>query len=171
MLPVVELFCDASSTPPHVAAVLCSPDGLRFAHWRPCNKVMANFCVRRDSQIMGLETVAIVIGLFTFERELKGKCVRVWCDNVGGEQALLKGSARAPDHNLLIHGCWMLAAKSGFELWVERVPSKENIADEPSHEEFGALVALGAKQVEPVVPEQLCKPLAWAESRVLKEIE
>ena len=70
---------------------------------------------------MGQELLAIAVGLCTFLPKLKGRCVRVWTDNKGGECCLRSGAARAGDHNLLVHALWLLAAKEDFGLWVERV--------------------------------------------------
>ena len=45
------------------------------------------FAIRRDMQIMGLELLAIVLGLSTFVAERRSRVVRVWTDNAGGEGA------------------------------------------------------------------------------------
>ena len=40
---------------------------------------------RQDEQIMAQEILAIALGLCTFNDQLRGKCVRIWTDNVGAE--------------------------------------------------------------------------------------
>jgi hypothetical protein len=87
-------------------------------------ELLALFHTRNDAQIMGQELLAVALGLCSFVDRLRGKCVRVWCDNKGGECCLRKGSAKTGDHNLLIHTVWLLAAKEGFGLWMERVQQR-----------------------------------------------
>ena len=40
-----------------------------------------------------------------------------------------KGSAKAWDHCHLVHDIWMHALQNGTHLWIERVPSHDNISD------------------------------------------
>ena len=102
---------------------------------------------------MAWELLPIALGVSTFSQTLKGRRVRVWCDNVGGENALRAGVAEATDHNLIVHALWLHAARVGYGFWVERVPSKDNIADLPSREAYGVLEGLGAVWAEPVIDE------------------
>ena len=44
-----------------------------------------NFRARRDNQIMGLELLAISLGMCSFEHLLTGRAVVVHCDNTGSE--------------------------------------------------------------------------------------
>ena len=122
---------------------------------------MQPFVARKDAQIMGLEILAVVFGLCAFLQQLRGKLVRIYVDNVGGERALSKGAARSMDHNLLIHSVWHMSVRYGFAVWVERVPSSLNIADEPSREQYDTLRALGARWVEPNLAPELWDPTAW----------
>ena len=50
--------------------------------------VLARFRSRRDNQIMGLELLAISLGMCTFEWLLKDKKVVVHSDNTGSEVLL-----------------------------------------------------------------------------------
>ena len=105
--PVLDLLCDARSTPPRVSAVLCSPSGsLLYTDWAPPLQLIQRFAhrygfvlvlcsasscalhlrvCRGDGHIMSLELLAIIIGLHTFLEHLSGMRVRVWTDNTGGE--------------------------------------------------------------------------------------
>ena len=94
----------------------------------------------------------------------------IWTDNESGEGALAKGSAKASDHNLLSHATWMLAAQLGLSIWFERVPTKLNVADLPSRDDFGLLVQLGAEWKEPVVPPGIHQPELWADPELLPEV-
>jgi hypothetical protein len=130
------LLTDARSTPPRVAAVLIVGSQFYYTDWAPDQAILQTFTARRDNQIMGLELLGIAVGLSTFASLVKGKSLRVYCDNVGGERALAAGASRSDDHNRMIHATWMLAMQLDVSLWVDRVPTKENIADLPSRESY-----------------------------------
>ena len=83
-------------------------------------------------QITTLEILAISIGLSTFQSELKGRKVVVWSDNKGAEGASRKGRAKAWDHCRLVHDIWAHALHNNTRLWVERVPSHDNLSDSPT---------------------------------------
>ena len=112
---------------------------------------------------MVLELMAIVVALSTFGADLAGKTVRVFTDNAGGEGALQKGSAKSWDRNLQVHSFWLTAARLLAALWVERVPTKENIADLPSRQDERLLGELGAAWRAPRVPEECLEPAWWLE--------
>ena len=65
--------------------------------------------------------------------------------------AAQKGSARQLDHAELVHQQWLEAALLGLQLWIVRVASEDNIADEPPRLKVDALLGLGATLVEPVL--------------------
>ena len=95
-----------------------------------CVACLCILCAVR--QITTLELLAISIGLSTFQAELQGRKVVVWSDNQGAEGASRKGSAKAWDHCRLVHDIWMHALQNGTHLWIERVPSHDNISDSPT---------------------------------------
>ena len=48
-------------------------------------EMIRHFRARRDNQIMGLELLAISLGMCSFEHLLTGRAVVVHCDNTGSE--------------------------------------------------------------------------------------
>ena len=108
----------------------------------------------------------MIIGLVTFLPELRGKHVRVWEDNAGGEGGLWKGSSAATDQNLQVHAVWLLAARNNFSLYIARVASAENIADEPSRHKYDSLERMGAVWRSPTLPSQLWRPESWADMEI-----
>ncbi len=53
--------------------------------------------------------------------------------NVGASSAhVTAGSAKVFDHACLVHGLWTTMARLHCGSWIERVPTKDNIADLPS---------------------------------------
>ena len=79
--------------------------------------------------------------------------------------ATQKGTARAWDHCQVVHEVWTQALVNKTWVWVERVPSDDNIADFPSREEYGLLRDMGAVWREPVVaqaPDTAAQAVLWA---------
>ena len=112
--------------------------------------------------------------LSTFTSALQGRKVVLFSDNAGvtpmgwrlgwyllclvlcesgAEATTAKGSAKAFDHNQLVHEIWWHALKFDISLWVERVPSKYNIADSPSRFQYKLMHDLGATWCKPVLAE------------------
>ena len=151
--PPCHIFVDAASTPPRCAAVLAIAGRLWYTDVQPSTELMGQFLVRRDKQIMTLEILAIIVALSTFDEMLRSRKVIVYSDNVGAEHATEKGSCKAADHNLLVHEIWTHALRSRIHLWLERVPSAENISDSPSRFEYEMLEELGATWVRPSIAE------------------
>ena len=83
----VHLFCDASGSPAHLGAVLWVDGAWFWTHLAPEEATMEMFKRRKDQQIMGLELLAISLGLCTFQPHLSGRKVVVHCDNTGSEVA------------------------------------------------------------------------------------
>ena len=105
--------------------------------------MLDSLIARADNQIMALEILGVALGLSTFVDMLRGRVVRCWVDNAGGEAALLRGSARKIDHNRIVHGVWAFCLVNAIGLWIERVASDDNIADEPSREVYSTVDGLG----------------------------
>ena len=98
---------------------------------------------------------ALAVGISTFADSLKRRKVRIWSDNKSAEAATRKGAAKQFDHASLIHGIWLRAAELGMEIRVDRVPTKQNIADLPSREEYNLLGMIGAEEVATLVLSRL----------------
>ena len=148
----VELFCDARGEPGRLAAVLALNDEIWHTDMATPGVLLSCLSPRSDNQIMAQEQMAVLLALRTFRKQVAGKMVRVWTDNTGAEHALRNGTARAADHNAIVAATWKAALAFGCSLWVERVPTDENIADLPSREEYRCLEALNALYLAPGLP-------------------
>ena len=73
----LHLFCDAAGTPPHLGAVLFCDEQVWWTHMDVQPSMLEFFRMRRDRQIMGLELLAISLGLATFQSFLVGRNVVV----------------------------------------------------------------------------------------------
>ena len=104
---------------------------------------------------------AIALGLSTFANLLATRRVVVWSDNVGSEACARKGTAKCWDHACIVHSLWKRAAELRVNLFVQRVPTAENVADLPSREDYGLMRAIGAVFVPPVMDAAFRQPSAW----------
>lgn len=155
---------------------------VKYTDAHPGENLMSVFKKRGDNQIVGLEMLAIGIsnnhfhdtrcaydrcvffpglGLSTFHEELQGQRVVIWSDNTAAECAIRKGSARSFDHTCITHCIWTYLTKLKTEVIIRRVPTKDNIADLPSREEYTLLKELGAEFVLPRLDSALKRPTAW----------
>ena len=132
----VHLFADARGEPARIAAVLLVDGQLLYTDCEPHPIMVQAFKERKDNQIMGWELFAIALGISAFVDLLRDRTVVVWSDNTGSESGTSKGRAKEFDHSCIIHCIWLFAAQNRMRLRIERVPTKDNIADLPSREEY-----------------------------------
>ena len=137
---IVHLFADARGYPPRLAAVLVIDGEILYTDWAPPPAMMKFFKYREDNQTLGLELLAIALGLSTFANQLQERRIHVWSDNTGSEHGTSKGRARSWDHCCIIHSLWTHALLLRLEMFVYRVPTDDNIADLPSREEYSMQV-------------------------------
>ena len=151
--PPVHIFVDARGTPPRCAAVAFIDGRCMYSDGEPSSRIMKSFAARKDAQICGLEMLAIALGLSVFAEELRGRKAIIFFDNIGAEAATRKGAAKSWDHCQIIHEIWTMAAQNQTHLWIERVPTDDNIADLPSREEYKLIEDLpgGAEWRKPVI--------------------
>lgn len=147
----VHLFVDASGSPPYLGAVAYHEGEFWWTHMAPPPATMEHFKDRADNQIMGLELLAISLGLCSFEWLLEGKDVVIYSDNTGSEVAFRRGSARSWDHAQLVHAQWFQLVRLNINVFVKRVATDDNIADLPSRGESRILRWKQAKEVQPVL--------------------
>ena len=144
----------------------CSDGHVFYCDAPPQAGVMASFRAREDGQIMGLEILSIALGRFfcarcsatvcacvcvpgisSFADLIRGRNVVIWSDNTGAEAVTKRGTAKTFDHCCLAHALWKRFAELQLGVWVERVPTEVNIADDPSryvafHAQIAASVCL-----------------------------
>ena len=53
--------------------------------------------------------------------------------------ACMKGATKAFDHNALVHTLWRKFMDLGMDVQIMRVPTNDNIADNPSRQELTML--------------------------------
>ena len=90
----------------------------------------------RRAFIYMLEVFAQVAALAAFATHLPG-AVTAFIDNTAGQAALSKGYGKDPAMNGMLAAFWALAARQGTMVDFRRVPSKANVADAVSRDDFG----------------------------------
>ena len=68
----------------------------------------------------------------------------IYCDNVAAEHNVRAGKAKPFDHTCLVHAIWTHAMRQCIGIFVVRVPTKENCADDPSREDYLLMERMGA---------------------------
>lgn len=139
-----NLFVDARSTPPRIAAVL-ECDGLAFySDVEPGADVLQFFTERKDHQITSLELLALAFGLSTFGEKIRGRRVRIYSDNHGAECSVRPVTSvlslvalacmrriagkEAPGHGTIVassiaFGCWRqsCASRCSSLVWPRKI--------------------------------------------------
>ena len=163
----VHLFCDASGKLAKLGAAIRVNGDWYYTCMRAPDELLQQFRHRRDNQIMGLELLAISMGLGTFRWLLEGRYVVVHCDNSGAEVSVRRGTSRAWDHAQLVHSQLLFALRHRMSLFVKRVDTTENIADIPSREDSRQFMwNIGAKFITPMLADGCVDPDSW---KVLQE--
>ena len=165
--PWLHLYADARGDPPHIAAVLFADSRTYFCDMATPCEVLQCFKYRKDNQILGQEMLSIALGLSSFAGVLSHRRVVIWSDNVGAESATRSAKARSFDHTCLAHCLWTKLIELKAEAYIQRVPSKFNIADLPSRGEYGLLESMGAKRVPAVLDSMFWQPAAWSSLSVV----
>ena len=78
---------------------------------------------------------------------------------------LKKGAAKSGDHNNMGHAFWWQATMKRMDIRVERVGSKENIADDPSRGEFCSLTLMNGEYKQPSIPDASWNSVSWQPRR------
>ena len=156
-----HLYCDARGYPAQIAAVLFMDGERFFCDMRVPDSILSFFPARKDNQILGLEMLSIALGLSSFASRITNRRIIVWSDNTGAEAAAKDGTAKAFDHACLAHCLWTRAAQLKTHMHIRRVPSKFNIADLPSREEYSLLNHLAIQRLPASLDTMFHNPCAW----------
>ena len=168
--PTVKIWTDAAwepdeAVPASVAFVVFFPGEWRKSSggvrvWRKERyvhgfkavppSVMALFYTRKQ-YIGQLELLAAVAVYYSLP-ELKGRRVVHCIDNTSAIAALVKGYSGSPDSVRILHAFAAFSLGLDTSSWFLWVPSKANIADLPSRNDFALLEELGSVEVPFLFP-------------------
>ena len=86
----------------------------------------------RKTQICMIELLAAVVAVQTFREEIRGKLVLLFIDSEPVEAALIKGYSAKEDVCELVGLFWDLVLELRCSVYIDRVPTDSNPADNPS---------------------------------------
>ena len=89
------------------------------------------------------ELFPILVGLYLWRERLYRRHVLIFVDNDACRAALIKGSSQNASSAQILTWIWQEIVVSQCLVWVDRVPSTSNPADEPSRGEISALIDAG----------------------------
>ena len=157
--PTCLLYTDGSSEakrdqPHYVGAVLFVPDRdlVLYTHCAVPDDIVSAWLPAKQ-YIHLVELFAGPVALDTWAHILEDRYVIHFCDNSTALGALVKGYSPSGDLLHMTGDYWLRCAKLKCCVFVDRVESKSNIADEPSRPDIPntGLDKLGAVYTPPVV--------------------
>lgn len=151
--PLLVTWHDAAGASRWVAAVVRFESGYLWTRTRTPQHVWEQLTERSDSQIGFQELLGVVLILGTFAPLVAGRLWVGFGDNDGITHALARGGGHNPESNMIIGKIWLHLASLDTDLHAARVESAANIADGPSRDSFDLLQVIGARFVEPKLPE------------------
>lgn len=86
----------------------------------------------KETAIMELEMVPISIAVHQWKQLLQSHSVVLFTDNESVRASILKGSSTNTVVDQLMKDLFRLEEEISCQIWLERVPSQSNPADEPS---------------------------------------
>jgi len=150
--------CDPDNTAYEPALVAGCEDGhLVYASATPPDDIVATFLRARDGDfqktyIAQLEVLAGVAVYFTYPDRVRGRQVNHFIDNTVALSGLVHGYARKLDLARIINAFHLQIAALGANVYYEFVPSKCNVADLPSRDEYELLDEHGGKRTPMLFP-------------------
>ena len=127
-----------------------------FGHLSHCSK--ASQCSRRSSLARTSTCIRTILAPST--RQAKAgpglSTTRAWCIAFGG---CLRSRCRV--FWAYLRGCRMRALVLRMALFVSRVPTHDNMSDDPSRERYVLLDRIGATRVRPFLHPHFTRPDAW----------
>ena len=145
---IVRIISDAEGLGGLGAFMFVKKDGLEETFFmaenfcRMCDVILTS----DDRVICFLEAIAPLLVLRVFKEQLRGKIVIFVIDNNSALGALQKGYSSRYPNSEVTREFWQICAEYVITPWFERVSSEDNVADDPSRNEFGTSETLKAKR-------------------------
>ena len=107
----------------------------------------------KGKYICQLELLGAIVAYTTFPDLLRRRLVHHFIDNQSAKGGLISGYSGKTDSALLIGLAYEEILRLGCYPWFSFVPSKDNISDDPSRNDFSRLRQLGAVFRRCVLPD------------------
>ena len=148
------MYTDASDVPDRtdrfvVGACLFDPtSGQTYYSSAPVPPTTVERWLPKQSYMGQLELLAAPFGLETWRPLLQNRPLLLFIDNDSAASNLVKGYSPKLDSCAIVGHFW-LVAKYQTMIYIDRVESKANLADEPSRQSNSLLLRLGAIWTDP----------------------
>ena len=96
-----------------------------------------------------LELLAAPFAFSTWADRLMNRSVLLWIDNDAAAASLVKGYSLKGDNAEIVGEFWILVASLRSHVYIDRVESKNNIADGPSRDDYELLHSLKGHWTSP----------------------
>ena len=141
------LYSDAESTG-YVACVLWSQK-VRLCFHGSISTRLRQLLIPRATQIIPFELIAACAALLQWqELGMEKVGIRHFVDSKPARGIVVKGCSKQADLNSITGMLWYMAGKSLQDYWCDYVPSKLNLADDPSRRRFAVMKQLGFKLID-----------------------
>ena len=140
---------------PRVGGVIFMKDRPKpLAFSRAIGNDLIDHWIGRKNQISMIELIAPIIALATFPEEVRNKKIIIFVDSEVAEGNLIKGySSRQSDLCELGSVFWDMTMKLDTLVYIDRVSTDANIADDPSRDKMEIVGELGWHWSEAVIPD------------------
>ena len=151
------MYTDASDVPGRpdrfvVGACLYDPDsGQLYYTSAPVPPATVARWLPKQSYMGQLELLAAPFGLETWHSLIRGRPLLLFIDNDSAAANLVKGYSPRLDSCAIVGHFWLLAARYQTMIYIDRVESKSNLADDPSRQSNTLLLQLGALWTDPAI--------------------
>lgn len=145
----------------NIAAVACCPDGSVHYTTGMVPRALVKRLRQRLTQIVAFELYAAIVAVLTFVAPGKSGRSMVFVDNKAALACLIRSYSKQPDLNAMIGGLSARCAQRTMGVEYHFVPTKLNLADGPSRNEYKHMRELGAVEVLPVLPDWNTDMRSW----------
>ena len=122
---------------------------IRVCFHGPVSKRLRRLLIPRATQIIPYELLAACVALLQWQSLEVGKVgIRHFVDSKPVRGIVVKGCSKQVDLNNIAGMLWYTAGKSLQDYWCEYVPSKLNLADDPSRQRFATMKQLVVKLID-----------------------
>ena len=157
---------DEAWGPERIAGVLVTEQGAQFFSVSAGRRDVADWLpTGRRTRINEAESLGALLFLHTFAERLKGCDVLLLLDSMVAEGVLIKNYSTSPYLVSISGAFWHQVGVVDAAVWIGHVPSKANLADDPSRGEYRAADLWGWVGAEVIIPMRT----PWA--RLLAEAE
>jgi hypothetical protein len=166
----VRMWTDASGEGAMVSAVIAYRGRYFHTYMAVPEWIYTQCSERGDHYIAILETVAVILGVTTFQQVLQNTVLTAFNDNMVSLFSIIKGSSRCPEINIIVSKLWMTMAELQVNFPCIQITSDSNVADGPSRNRVTTVDEYGTTHETPLLPRWLERLMQFHELPESKKI-